>query len=83
MLAERVTQWTENWKQEGMQKGIEQGKPMGHQEEAARMIYRLLTRRFGILNIETRQKIENAPTEQLEQWGENLMDAKTLEEVFL
>jgi hypothetical protein len=25
------------------------------------------TRRFGILNIETRQKLENAPTEQLEQ----------------
>lgn len=79
MLAERVTQWTENWKQEGMQKGI----PMGQQKEAARMLYRQLTRRFGILSIETRQKLENAPTEQLEQWGENLMDAKTLEEVFL
>jgi hypothetical protein len=69
--------------QKGIQKGIEQGKPMGHQEEAARMLYRQLTRRFGILSIETRQKLENAPTKQLEQWGENLMDAKSLEEVFL
>jgi len=32
MLAERVVEWTEQWKQEGLQKGLEEGRQKGLQE---------------------------------------------------
>lgn len=53
MLAERVTQWTEKWKQEGMQQGRQEGIQKGRQEAAITLLTRILTRRFGTLNQET------------------------------
>ncbi len=32
MLAERITEWTEQWQQEGWQKGHQQGRQEGRQE---------------------------------------------------
>jgi hypothetical protein len=53
MLAERVTEWTEKWKQEG---------------EAVFLI-RLLESRFGPLNEFNRNRILHADSETLLRWG--------------
>ena len=55
----------------------------GLQEEAARMLRRQLTHRFGELPENVEDRLSSASTEQLEQWGEKLLDADCLEEVFV
>jgi len=82
MLAERVVQWTEKWKQEGLQQGLLEGKLEGLQLGEEKLLERQLTRRFGPLNEETRQRLQAADLDQLERWADNILDAQTLEDVF-
>jgi flagellar biosynthesis/type III secretory pathway protein FliH len=94
MLAERVVSWTETWKQQGIQEGMQQGMQQGMQEglqqgmqqgmqQGERMVLaRLLRRRFGRLGPDIHARLEGATPEQLEAWAENILDAKSLEEVF-
>jgi len=49
MLAERVMEWTEKWKQEGQQEGLESFREV---------LLRGLERRFGPLSEEVRQRVE-------------------------
>lgn len=79
MLAEKLDDWTEQWKREGLEKGIEKGR----QQEASAMLLRFLTKRFGPVDEATRQKVEAAPVEQLEAWGDRVLDAGSLDDVFL
>jgi predicted transposase YdaD len=86
MLAERVIEWTEEWKQQGLQQGLLQGRQEGRQEgrqqgETA-LLERLLSRRFGPLSAETRNRLASSTLEQLGQWADNILDAKSLEDVF-
>jgi hypothetical protein len=60
----------EQWVMEGMEKG------------QALLLKRLLKRRFGTLPPAIETKLDQADQAQLEVWGEQLLDAKTLEEVF-
>lgn len=74
MLAERVTTWTEKWKQEGIQEGKKSGE--------RQLLERQLQRRFGPLSADFRARLEHATSEQLEQRADNILDATTLDEVF-
>ncbi len=58
--------------------GDRHGKP----EEAAVLLTRLLTRRFATVSAETRERINVAPVEQIEDWCERVLDAESLDEVF-
>jgi len=78
MLAERVKQWTEEWKAEGMQAGRQQGR----QEGEAALLLRQLTRKFGPIDEPTRVRVLGADAEQLLVWGERVLSAETLEELF-
>ncbi|TVR67388.1 MAG: DUF4351 domain-containing protein [Candidatus Competibacteraceae bacterium] len=69
MLSERVVDWTQQWKQEGRQEG-----------EAA-LLRRLLVRRFGALPAWAEACLAQASLEQLEAWGDRVLDAATLAEV--
>lgn len=66
----------------GMQQGMQQGIQHGMQQEAANMLLRQLTRRFGAPDAGTEARLRSAPREQLERWADNILDATTLEEVF-
>jgi predicted transposase/invertase (TIGR01784 family) len=81
MLAERVIEWTEQWKQEGLQQGIQQGMQQGMQQGEARILLRLLARRFGELPEDKRRQIESADTETLLEWSERVLTANSLDEV--
>lgn len=62
---------TERLLNEGMQRG-EQG-----------ILQRQLIRRFGPLDQEARQRLQQATPQELECWADNILDAKTLDEVFI
>lgn len=62
----------------GIQKGIEQGIPRGE----ARLLRRLLVRRFGPLPDWVESRLSAASTVELETLGERLLEAPSLEAVF-
>jgi hypothetical protein len=70
MLAERVTEWTEEWKRQGRQEG-----------EAA-LLLRLLELRFGPLDETSGARVRRADAETLLRWGEKVLTATFLEEIF-
>ncbi len=74
---------TERLLQEGMEKGMQQGIHQGMQQGSLGVLLRLITRRFGPLNDSTRQRLQQATAQELECWTDNILDAKTLEDVFV
>ena len=81
-LAERFDQWARNYEQKGIEKGIEQGIERGIEKGEALLLQRQLTRRFGTLPSDVVGQIAGATAAQLEQWGDRVLDAASLEEVF-
>jgi len=70
--------YTEKGIEQGLQQGIEQGMLSGERQ----VLTRLLTRRFGPLPAAVLQQLEQAGTDQLERWADNVLDAPTLDDVF-
>ena len=58
----------------GMQQGMQQGE--------GALLHRLLTRRFGPLPAELAMRVQQASREQLTLWGDRVLDAGSLEQVF-
>lgn len=67
--------------EKGKQQGIEEGKQQGIQEGEATLILRLLTRRFGTIELSMEEQIRNLSLVRLEALGENLLDFSSLEDV--
>jgi Putative transposase, YhgA-like/Domain of unknown function (DUF4351) len=82
MLAERVIEWTEKWKRDGLEEGLLRGRQEGRQEGEAAMLLRLLERRFGAVSETFRSRVLAADPETLLGWGERLLTAGSLDEVF-
>ena len=78
LLSERIDELCEEWKQEGLQQGLQHGLQQGE----VSFLLRLLQKRFGELPDSIRGRLAQAPTEQLERWGERLLDATSLEALF-
>ena len=68
--------------QQGIQKGMQKGIQQGMQQGEALLLQRLLTRRFGVLSATQLASIAAATPAQLETWGDCVLDAKSLDEVF-
>lgn len=66
----------------GIEKGIQQGMQQGMQQGEAALLERQLIRRFGPLAPETRGRLANAPLDRLGRWADNILDARSLEDVF-
>nr|VFK64337.1 MAG: conserved hypothetical protein (putative transposase or invertase) [Candidatus Kentron sp. TUN] len=64
----------EEGREEGMEKGIEKGQ--------IALLTRLLGQKFGPLPPLVEQRINNAHTEKLAMWGERVLTAKSLDEIF-
>ena len=86
MLAERVIEWTEEWKRQGVEKGrqegLQEGRQEGRQEGEATLLSRMLELRFGPLSEGNRAKVRAADADTLLRWGERMLTAATVEEVF-
>ena len=70
MLRERVLEWPREWKEAGLQEGRRE------------VLLRLLEHKFGAVDPTARRPLEGADDRQLLAWGENLLTADTLEDVF-
>ena len=64
------------------QEGLKEGRAKGLREGEARILTRLLERRFGPLPDGFAARIAAASTSQLERWLEAVLDAPTCEAVF-
>ncbi len=70
MLSENLDRWEAEFLQEGRQQG------------EATLLTRMLQRRFGELPDSVRVHLRTAPPDQLEHWGEQLLDAASLNDLF-
>ena len=70
MLAERVKTWTQEWKDQGRQEG------------EAKLLRRQLTRRFGPLPSWAEERLGQAGETELEEWGDRVLECRSLKEVF-
>ena len=68
--------------EQGLEKGIKTGLGKGIGQGKGDIVSRLITKRFGPLSEAMKSRIIAASTQQLDQWADNILDAKTLEEVF-
>jgi hypothetical protein len=74
MLRETVQGWTQQWLEEGRQEGRQQGEAL--------LLTRQLQQRFGPLTEADQARIQNAGADEILEWGDRLLDARTLSEVF-
>lgn len=81
-LAERFDQWREQYRLEGLEQGLEKGLEEGMERGEAKLLLRLLSRRFGTLPEAIVARIEQAHAEQLEHWGDRVLEATSLDDVF-
>ena len=83
VLANRIDEWerqiTDKAMQAGESKGIQKGVVQGEQK----LISRQLTKKFGSLPVWVNEKLLLASPEQLDIYGDRLLDAETLEQVFV
>ncbi len=78
MLRDTVKGWTRQWLEEGRREGRQEGR----QEGEARLLLRQIERKFGELGERNRERIRLADAEQLLEWGERLVTAGSLAEIF-
>ena len=68
---------------EGVAKGLAEGEAKGRQKGEISLLTRQLKRRFGEeVHEQHLYLLEEANEDKLSQWGENLIDAKHIDEVF-
>ncbi|KOR31615.1 hypothetical protein TI05_12445 [Achromatium sp. WMS3] len=65
----------------GEMRGISKGKAEGKAEGAALMLKKQILRKFKTLPKWAEQKIDKANSKQLENWAENIFDAKILKQL--
>ena len=73
-LAERFDTWAQQHEKRGEARGIAKGEAL--------LLQRLLIRRFGALPSALVSRIAQATSEQLERWGDRVLDARSLDEIF-
>ena len=77
MLATRVAEWKQHWRQEGEQKGRQEGEKEGE----AKVLLRLLERRFGAVPDPVRDRIASADVADLDHWIMRVLDAGSIDDV--
>ena len=68
--------------QRARDEGMRQGRVEGRVDGERAVLTRLLRRRFGRLPPAVEERVHEAPASDLEAWAENVLDARTLDDVF-
>lgn len=82
LLTEGRQQGLQQGLEQGLQRGRKEGREEGREDGERELLTRQLTRRFGPLDAPTTQRLRQASTAELERWADNILDARTLEDVF-
>nr|VFK00821.1 MAG: conserved hypothetical protein (putative transposase or invertase) [Candidatus Kentron sp. H]VFK01870.1 MAG: conserved hypothetical protein (putative transposase or invertase) [Candidatus Kentron sp. H]VFK05223.1 MAG: conserved hypothetical protein (putative transposase or invertase) [Candidatus Kentron sp. H] len=75
--------WVEMVRQESLQQGMQQDHRKGLLEGEAKLLLRQLSRRFHPLPNEISERVYGADPNTIETWADRVLDAKSLDEVFL
>ena len=75
------TRWRREFRQEGRLEGRLEGQLEGRQEGQRALLTRLLERRFGPLPDWAAARVQQASSQELEHWTDQLLDATTLEAI--
>jgi flagellar biosynthesis/type III secretory pathway protein FliH len=78
---ERMAQWAEADREEGLQKGRQEGREDGVRLGSARALLKLLQKRFGPLAAAVQTQVNTAPLAQIEAWFDHVIDAPSLDAV--
>lgn len=70
MLAESIDRWNREIREEGRQEG------------EARLVLRQLRLKFGPLDPEIEDRVRTADADRLLEWGERVLTAESLQDVF-
>ncbi|MEY6432344.1 DUF4351 domain-containing protein [Thioalkalicoccus limnaeus] len=73
---------SERGRQEGLQEGRQEGRREGEAQGRAALLSTLLVKRFGPLPEAIQARLGQATPEQLDHWGERVLEAATLDAVF-
>jgi hypothetical protein len=73
-IEQGLQQGREEGLEQGLQLGLKQGLIQGRREGESALILRLLTRRFGLIDIELEERIRQLSLPQLEHLAEALLD---------
>ena len=86
MLLESIDRWDRELRekalQEGRQEGLQEGLQEGRQEGEARLLLRQLRLKFGPLAPEIEERVRSADADRLLRWGESILAAESLQDVF-
>lgn len=74
MLEQRIAEWNQELREEGRQEGRQEGEAL--------LLLRLLERKFGRLDPQVRERVRSADGDRLLDWGERVLSADRLEDVF-
>lgn len=80
-VASRLYDARQKGLEEGRKEGREEGREDGRRDLAA-VVTRLAEKRFGMLSQADRQRIADAPEQDLMKWAEELLSAGSIDEVF-
>ena len=70
------------WSQRVLAQGRQEGEQLGLQKGEANILLRQLVHRFGPLGETMTERVRSASSAELERWGINFVDARTLDDVF-
>jgi len=82
MLATQGERWITKWTAQGRAEGKAEGRAEGEAKGKADTLQRLLHRKFGDIPADVTKKIQAANIDQLDEWSDRILDAKTLDDVF-
>mgnify|MGYP006906135593 CR=1 FL=1 len=74
--------WLEEGRRQGISQGFAQGAQVGELRGEQKVLARLLARKFGTLDEATENRLRNASTEEINRWTDQILIARTLDEVF-
>jgi predicted transposase YdaD len=77
MLAESIDSWNHVIREEARQEGRQEGRAEGR-----RLVLRQLRLKFGPLEPQIEERVRSADTERLLRWGERVLTAENLQDVF-
>jgi hypothetical protein len=82
MLSERFDEWEAQFRREGVREGLQEGLREGLKKGEAALLTRQLQKRFGDLPDSVRTRLHGARLDEIENWGERLLEVSSLEELF-
>lgn len=63
--------------------GIVKGEAIGVLKGESAMLIRLIKHKFGAISPEQESKIKQANAEKLLEWGDRILEAKTIDDIFV